>query len=247
MEKLKESIRENLDGQFSEFDHRYQMLASEISNLKQIVLKLQSYTLEINQSLFEERTEILSKLENVQQRVDSAIVNDASTNTREDEENISFSISNVKEEFFENNNEEPNKTPFDFILDRDYTEEELKQLTPFYRDLWLNKKKETEEQVQEPVAEETEEQVQETVAEETEEQVQETVAEETDEKCCDAGECCETKECCDNNDCCTQKTEDQVQEPVAEETEEQLQETVSGKNEKSKRKRKQKNVVAVAV
>ena len=32
---------------------------------------------------------------------------------------------------------------FDKILDKDYTEEELSNLTPFYRDLWLKKNKKT--------------------------------------------------------------------------------------------------------
>ena len=104
MESLKESIRENLDGQFSEFDHRYQLLANEIANLKQIVLKLQSYSLEINKSLMDERSEILSKLNNVQEKVEETI--DASTNTIE-EENINFDISSsdVKQEFIENAND----------------------------------------------------------------------------------------------------------------------------------------------
>jgi hypothetical protein len=104
MESLKESIRENLDGQFSEFDHRYQLLANEIANLKQIVLKLQSYSLEINKSLMDERSEILSKLNNVQEKVEETI--DASTNTME-EENINFDISSsdVKQEFIENAND----------------------------------------------------------------------------------------------------------------------------------------------
>lgn len=104
MESLKESIRENLDGQFSEFDHRYQVLANEIANLKQIVLKLQSYSLEINKSLMDERSEILSKLNNVQEKVEETI--DASTNTIE-EENINFDISSsdVKQEFIENAND----------------------------------------------------------------------------------------------------------------------------------------------
>lgn len=104
MESLKESIRENLDGQFSEFDHRYQLLANEIANLKQIVLKLQSYSLEINKSLMDERSEILSKLDNVQEKIEETI--DASTNTME-EENINFDISSsdVKQEFIENAND----------------------------------------------------------------------------------------------------------------------------------------------
>lgn len=43
-----------------EFNHRYEVLASEILNLKHIVMKLQSYTLDINKTLVEERIHILS-------------------------------------------------------------------------------------------------------------------------------------------------------------------------------------------
>jgi len=43
-----------------EFNHRYEVLASEILNLKHIVMKLQSYTLDINKTLVEERIQILS-------------------------------------------------------------------------------------------------------------------------------------------------------------------------------------------
>jgi hypothetical protein len=44
------------------------------------------------------------------------------------------------------NNTKPS-SQFDFILDRDYTPEELKQLTPFYRDLWIQKQKEEKKEL----------------------------------------------------------------------------------------------------
>lgn len=47
---------------FEEFNHRYEVLASEILNLKHIVMKLQSYTLDINKTLVEERIQILSDI-----------------------------------------------------------------------------------------------------------------------------------------------------------------------------------------
>lgn len=46
-----------------EFDKRYNMLAEEIINIKNIVLSLQSYTMEVNKSLLDERVRILSDLE----------------------------------------------------------------------------------------------------------------------------------------------------------------------------------------
>lgn len=39
-----------------EFETRFDILAEEISNLKQIVLSLQSYTMDVNKILFDERT-----------------------------------------------------------------------------------------------------------------------------------------------------------------------------------------------
>jgi hypothetical protein len=162
MESLKESIRENLDGQFSEFDHRYQLLANEIANLKQIVLKLQSYSLEINKSLMDERSEILSKLNNVQEKVEETI--DASTNTME-EENINFDISSsdVKQEFIENANDiseeevvdqqiaEPKEV--DDIIEA-VVEESIEQIANSEEDKEEDKEEEQEEEVvEEQIAE----------------------------------------------------------------------------------------------
>ena len=59
-EQVQELIQQHMNEYISEFDHRYQMLASEIANLKQIVLKLQSYTLHVNKALIEERVQILT-------------------------------------------------------------------------------------------------------------------------------------------------------------------------------------------
>jgi len=55
-------VDERLNEYFSEFNTRTELLATEITNLKEIVLKLQSYTLEINKTLMEERIRILSDI-----------------------------------------------------------------------------------------------------------------------------------------------------------------------------------------
>jgi hypothetical protein len=44
----------------AEYDTRFQMLASEIQDMKEIVLKLQSYTMEVNKTLLEERVQIMN-------------------------------------------------------------------------------------------------------------------------------------------------------------------------------------------
>jgi hypothetical protein len=45
-----------------EFDSKFSMLAQELAELKDIVLKLQSYTMEVNKTLYEERITVLSDM-----------------------------------------------------------------------------------------------------------------------------------------------------------------------------------------
>lgn len=60
IEKMNQDFHDSLSEQVSEFDHRYQLLAKEVVDLKHIVLKLQSYTLDVNKALIEERVQILT-------------------------------------------------------------------------------------------------------------------------------------------------------------------------------------------
>ena len=55
---LDTSIQEVL----SEFSNRFDMIVEEVTTLKDIVLKLQSYTMDVNKTLMEERINILSDL-----------------------------------------------------------------------------------------------------------------------------------------------------------------------------------------
>ena len=57
-EAIEEIVAASIKEHIMEFDHRYEMLANEIVNLKQIVLQLQSYTLDVNKTLLEERAQI---------------------------------------------------------------------------------------------------------------------------------------------------------------------------------------------
>jgi hypothetical protein len=56
-------IPSNIKEVVEEFDKRYDMLAEEIVNLKNIVLSLQSYTMEVNKTLMEERGRIYDEIE----------------------------------------------------------------------------------------------------------------------------------------------------------------------------------------
>jgi len=50
------------DDIISEFDDKFEVLANEIADLKDIVLKLQSYTMDVNKMLMEERITVLSDM-----------------------------------------------------------------------------------------------------------------------------------------------------------------------------------------
>jgi hypothetical protein len=228
IEKLKESIRENLDGQFSEFDHRYQLLATEIANLKQIVLKLQSYTLEINQFLFEERNEILKKLNDVQEHgTHNTIVHDVSTNTAQ--ENTTFITSNdVKQEFIETNKEETEQNA-DGEGEGEDTEQNAEDV------------KETEQNVE--ALEETEQNAE--ALEETEQNAE--ALEETEQNADGEGE--ETEQNVEALDETEQNVEGEGEgEEITKEIEE-IEKVVQEEEyvEKTKRKRKQKNVIPLSI
>lgn len=59
-----------------EIETRFNMLAREISDLKDVIVKLQSFTMDVNKTLFEERIHILSdlgettRLEDIEQNIE---------------------------------------------------------------------------------------------------------------------------------------------------------------------------------
>jgi hypothetical protein len=57
-------LKTEIENMADEFNNRYEQLALEIQSIKDIVLKLQSYTMEVNKTLMEERVRILSDVEN---------------------------------------------------------------------------------------------------------------------------------------------------------------------------------------
>jgi hypothetical protein len=115
-EQVQEMIQHYLSPHISEFDHRYQLLATEISNLKQIVLKLQAYTLDVNKSLIEERIQILSDMkanvviqpeDTLQLKEDIKDLEESvqeEKTSEENQENITFTINtnnDIKEELIQ--------------------------------------------------------------------------------------------------------------------------------------------------
>lgn len=69
------NVDNNLNEFISEIQSRYEILAQEIAEVKDIVLKLQSYTMDVNKTLLEERIHILSDLGNASVKDESTSIN----------------------------------------------------------------------------------------------------------------------------------------------------------------------------
>lgn len=57
-------IKLEIEAMAEEFNNRYELLVTELQTVKDIVMKLQSYTMDVNKTLMEERFRILSDVEN---------------------------------------------------------------------------------------------------------------------------------------------------------------------------------------
>jgi len=71
----------------NEYNHRFELLAEEIGNLKHIVLSLQSYTMDVNKMLVEERVRVFSDMvmESTQSNSSSSLqIHENSENGAED-------------------------------------------------------------------------------------------------------------------------------------------------------------------
>lgn len=74
-----------INGLSDEINAKFEMLANEVGELKDIVLKLQSFTMEVNKTLFEERIQMLSDME--------VPANPSLTPSNEQHDNIVFDLS----------------------------------------------------------------------------------------------------------------------------------------------------------
>ena len=63
-------VPDNVATILEEYNSRFEILADEISNLKNIVLSLQSYTMDVNKALLNERIKILSESEQTETALD---------------------------------------------------------------------------------------------------------------------------------------------------------------------------------
>jgi hypothetical protein len=85
-----------------EYNHRFEILADEIANLKDIVLKLQTYTMDVNKMLMDERIHVFSDLggNRATTPVQHVVENDLTPTTTEINPATSLDLRNlVKAEF----------------------------------------------------------------------------------------------------------------------------------------------------
>ena len=59
---IKDSTEPTVTDVLDEFQSRFEMIATEISDIKDAMMKLQTYTMDVNKMLLEERIDILSEL-----------------------------------------------------------------------------------------------------------------------------------------------------------------------------------------
>jgi hypothetical protein len=89
LEKItKENVNEDdntLSVVVEEFNNRFEMIVTEINSLKDIIMKLQTFTMEVNKMLVDERIRVLSDLDN-----------QPTTSSSDNQENTTTSA-NVKE------------------------------------------------------------------------------------------------------------------------------------------------------
>jgi hypothetical protein len=63
-------VSSNLNSIVEEFNTRYSILAQEIGTMKDMLIKLQSFTMEVNKTLMDERIRIFSDIESINSTID---------------------------------------------------------------------------------------------------------------------------------------------------------------------------------
>jgi len=82
VDETKPSFENVISSLQTEYDSRFNMLVTEINQMKDIVLKLQTYTMDVNKTLLEERVHFMADLSNVKEN----IVMQEKTDEEEEEE-----------------------------------------------------------------------------------------------------------------------------------------------------------------
>lgn len=265
VEQLKGEIENNLQSHFSEFDHRYQLLATEIMNLKHIMLKLQAYTLDVNKTLMD------THLEKTTEPADTMI------KQPEDVLDLSKDLNDLKKEFHttqenivydleENNNVDENLQTPSYDVTKEMIEDSLEETESESlqqaSETLEEAQEETMQQTSEPIEEEeiVQEIMQETsedVVEEKQDEILEETMQEASENVDENEKQVEPMQEASENVEENEKQEETVQETSESVVEEETQDTrevekeieshVEEKNEKGKKKRKNKKSIQVSI
>jgi len=78
---------DNLPMIVEEFNNRFELIVNELNNIKDTVMKLQTYTMEVNKMLVDERIHVLSDLENVDHVTENTLVD-----TDDNNENLKSTV-----------------------------------------------------------------------------------------------------------------------------------------------------------
>ena len=83
VDETKPSFENVISSLQTEYDSRFNMLVTEINQMKDIVLKLQTYTMDVNKTLLEERVHFMADLSNVKENI---VMREKTDEEEEDEE-----------------------------------------------------------------------------------------------------------------------------------------------------------------
>lgn len=108
LNEIQESFQTSISKCVNEFDHRYNLLANEVVELKEMLLKLQSYTLEVNKALYENKVKPSQQL--LKNESEKKIITENSTQTKEVQEAMDEILEKAYEEIEQESSEEKTQT-----------------------------------------------------------------------------------------------------------------------------------------
>ena len=108
LNEIQQSFQTSISKCVNEFDHRYNLLANEVVELKEMLLKLQSYTLEVNKALYENKVQSSQQL--LKNESEKKIITENSTQTKEVQEAMDEILEKAYEEIEQESSEEKTQT-----------------------------------------------------------------------------------------------------------------------------------------
>lgn len=108
LNEIQESFQTSISKCVNEFDHRYNLLANEVVELKEMLLKLQSYTLDVNKALYESKIQSSQPL--LQNVSEGKTIVENSSQTKEVQEAMDEILEKAYEEMEQESSEEKTQT-----------------------------------------------------------------------------------------------------------------------------------------